>query len=401
MLLLRHVAFLKSVLLYACTSFGGPQVHIAMMMQTFVQKRKDVTEEELIEYNSFCQILPGPSSTQTVFLIAYKRGGISLALISLLIWILPATILMTVFSFVLLYIDNKELQKNVFSYVPAMSLGFIAFAAVKMMKKSINHLATWCIMIGSIIVTVLVHSPWVFPLLIIIAGTISNFSDKRIPGDNKVPMKINWNIMWLFVALFITAGLFSEIARINEWEHRRIFNLFENFFRFGSFVFGGGQALVPMILYQFVSRAQTNWLTQSQLLTGYGLMQAIPGPVFSICTFVGGVAMSEFGTTWQLLGCLTATVAIFLPSTLILLFLFPIYQTMKHNVVIFRSLEGIHAAIVGMVWASGILLFENSIQMEMSTIVVSFITFILLYFTKIPAPFIVLGWLLLGWGLHL
>ena len=72
---LRHLPFLKAVAFYSFTAFGGPQGHIGMMIKTFVQKRHDVTEEELIEYNAFCQMMPGPSSTQTVMLIAMKRGG--------------------------------------------------------------------------------------------------------------------------------------------------------------------------------------------------------------------------------------------------------------------------------------------------------------------------------------
>lgn len=391
--------------MYACTAFGGPQVHIAMMIKTFAQKRKDVTEEELLEYNAFCQILPGPSSSQTVFLIAYRRGGVPLALLTLLIWILPATILMAAFSFLLLYLNAQELQTNLFSFVQPMSLGFIVFAAIKMMKKTVNHLATWAIMLGSIAATVFIKSPWVFPSIIIAAGIISNFSDKRIPGENPAHFKVNWNILWIFFGLFVLAGVLSEWARLSHWEHRRAFNLFENFYRFGSIVFGGGQALIPMMLYQFVSRreslGQAPWVSQSQLLTGYGMLQAVPGPVFSICTFVGGIAMSTYGPFWQLIGCLTATVGVFLPSTLLLLFLFPLYQNLKNYVVIFRSIEGINAAIVGIVWASGIVMFKATMEIEMTTLVVAGLTFSILYFTKIPAPFVVIGWLLLGWATHL
>lgn len=397
---LRHSSFLKSVLLYSFTAFGGPQVHIAMMVKTFAHKRKDVTEEELMEYNAFCQLLPGPSSTQTVTLIAYRRGGVPLALLTLLIWIMPATILMGGFSFLLLYIDARDLQSKLFSFVQPMSLGFIIYAALRMMQKNVRHLATWAIMVGSILVTVFFKSPWVFPCIIFAAGIISNFSNKRIPGENPKHLKVNWNNLWLFVGVFAGAGILSEFARQSHWEHRRIFNLFENFYRFGSFVFGGGQALVPMMFYQFVSRPKTPWLTQAELLTGYGMVQAVPGPVFSICTFVGGMAMSTYGAGWQLAGCIAATIGVFLPSTFLLLLLFPLYQNLKHYVVIYRALEGINAAIVGIIWASGIILFRSSITLEMSTLVVAGLTFCLLYFTKIPAPFIVLGWLLLGWATH-
>ncbi|MBL7754147.1 MAG: chromate transporter, partial [Chitinophagaceae bacterium] len=69
--LYRHIPFLRSVLSYSLTAFGGPQGHMGMMIKTFVEERKDVTHTELIDFMSFCQMLPGPSSTQTITLIGY------------------------------------------------------------------------------------------------------------------------------------------------------------------------------------------------------------------------------------------------------------------------------------------------------------------------------------------
>ena len=130
MAILRHIPFLKAVLLYSVTAFGGPQGHIGMMLKTFVYKRRDVTEEELIEYNSFCQLLPGASSTQTLTLIGYKRGGVSLAVITLIIWLLPACILMGAFSF-LLTNNQKDLTKNLFKFIQPVAIGFLLFASIK------------------------------------------------------------------------------------------------------------------------------------------------------------------------------------------------------------------------------------------------------------------------------
>ena len=97
--LVRHIPFLKSVFIHSLTAFGGPQGHIGMVLKTFVEKRKDLTKEELMEYVSFCQLLPGASSTQTLTLIGYKRGGVKLAVLTLLIWILPACTIMGGLSF--------------------------------------------------------------------------------------------------------------------------------------------------------------------------------------------------------------------------------------------------------------------------------------------------------------
>src|ERR1700760_3600390 len=135
-MLLRHVPFLKAVFLYSFTAFGGPQGHIGMMVKTFVQKRKDVTEEELLEYNAFCQMLPGPSSTQTVMLIAMKRGGISLAVVTLLLWVFPAALMMGAFSFLINYIDTEDIRTNLFAYIIPMSVGFVFYAGVRMIQTS-------------------------------------------------------------------------------------------------------------------------------------------------------------------------------------------------------------------------------------------------------------------------
>src|ERR1700729_2765856 len=111
--MLRHISFLRAVFWHSITAFGGPQGHFGMMLKTFVDRRKDVSKEELMEYVSFCQMLPGASSTQTLTLIGYKRGGVPLAVLTLIIWILPACFLMGAFSFLLEYIGQQALKGDV------------------------------------------------------------------------------------------------------------------------------------------------------------------------------------------------------------------------------------------------------------------------------------------------
>ena len=115
--LIRHIPFLRAVFLHSISAFGGPQGHFGMMLKTFVDRRKDVSKEELMEYISFCQMLPGASSTQTLTLIGYKRGGVLLAVITLLIWILPACCLMGAFSFLVSNIGEMNLKINVFKFI--------------------------------------------------------------------------------------------------------------------------------------------------------------------------------------------------------------------------------------------------------------------------------------------
>ena len=207
-MMLRHIPFLKAVFLHSITAVGGPQAHIAMMMRTFVQHTPYITAEELLEYNAFCNLLPGASSTQTLTLIGYKRGGISLAVITLLIWILPASFLMGAFSFMLQYIDQRWLR-----FIPAMAVGFLAYASVLAFGISVKNTITWGVMIVCSVATyIFFRFPWIFPLLIVLSGIVTNISQRRILQKEVKPRKIKWGNIWLFAFVFIAAGIVSAVS---------------------------------------------------------------------------------------------------------------------------------------------------------------------------------------------
>ncbi len=386
------------MLKHSLTAFGGHQMHFVRMHKLFVQDNHYVTEEELLELNAFVQLLPGASSSQTLTLVGYKRGGVKLAIFTLLIWILPASILMGSLSFLLQFFDKQSISANLFRFVPPMAVGFFAYSAFQSYKIFIKHQATLFIMIGAMLVTYFIKSPWVFPSLIIIGGIISNFSDKRIPKVSDHPSPIKWGNIWLFVFIFVVAGFLSEYARVHNWAMRKPVNLFENFYRFGSLVFGGGGVLIPMMFEQYVQRAKTKYISPQDFLTGAGMVQAFPGPVFSIAAFVGGMVLRDMGPGFQFLGCVIGTIAIFLPSLLLVLFFYPIWNLLKKHVIVFRAMEGINAVVVGIMWAATFILFISiSVPFNWLNLIALLITFALLQFSRLPSPFIVIIFLLVGW----
>ena len=254
-MMLRHVPFLKRVFLYSITAFGGPQAHVAMMMKLFVDRTPYVTKQELLEYNAFCNLLPGASSTQTITLIGYKRGGLPLAILTLIVWISPACVLMGAFSFLLPHLEAMGLNNRLFHYVPSMAVGFLVYASVKAFGVSIRNLITWIIMLLGVGATyVFFQSPWIFPALIVLSGAATNVSKKRIPDIDTGRKKVNWANAWLFMAIFLLAGALSETARKEDWALRKPLNLFENTYRMGSLVFGGGHVLMPMMYEQYSVR---------------------------------------------------------------------------------------------------------------------------------------------------
>lgn len=387
-----------------------------MMLKTFVHGRRDITEAELLEYNAFCQMLPGASSTQVLTLIGYKRGGIGLALLTFLIWITPACILMGSLSFLLDYLGNTSEYLYVFKFIQPMAIGFIAFSAFRMFRISINNTITRVIMpVAAIATFSFFKTPFVFPVLIVIAGAVTNISDKRIPQKGVPPKKIKWGNILIFLAVFLVAAGISERARKQDWPNRGPYNLFENMYRIGSLIFGGGDVLIPMMYQQFVIRPSTDRVEQSNpnalqikqedFLTGSGIVRAIPGPVFSIGSFMGGMALKDKSPQpqTQLIGCIIGAVAIFLPSVLLVLFFYPVWHNLKKYAIIFRSLEGINAAVVGiMIGATFVLMRNVSLDITAFTLlpllnmIIIAGTFLLLNSTKIKPPFIVLICLLLG-----
>jgi chromate transporter len=407
--LFRHIAFLKAVLLHSISAFGGPQGHFGMMMKTFVQRRRDVTEEELLDYNAFCQLLPGASSTQTLTLIGYKRGGVVLAVLTLLIWTVPACILMGLFSF--FPINNST---GLFRFIGPMSVGYLAYAAQKAFRLSIHNTITRVILAISTVATFLLFkTPWIFPILLVLGGIVTNLSDRRIPQRELPQKKIKWGNIWLFAIIFLLAGAGSELAHKNNWPNRRPLNLFENTYRFGSLVFGGGQVLMPMMYEQFVARPESQKLiqrnpgiirvSQEDFYMGWGMVRAIPGPVFSVATFMGGIALKDKGKAMQLLGCFIAATGIFLPSALFVLFFFPIWHNLKKYAIVYRALEGINSVVVGVMIAAALYMVKDLSMNNWKDIILNIAvivgTWSMLKFTRLPSPVIVLAWLVLGWAL--
>ena len=212
----------------------------------------------------------------------------------------------------------------------------------------------------------------------------------------------------------ITAASLSETARKENWPNRTPYNLFENMYRFGSFVFGGADVLIPVMYEQYVVRPETKHIkntnqnvikiNREEFLTGAGIVRAIPGPAFSISSFVGATAMQSKGFTYQILGAIIATIGIFLPSFLIGVFLFPLWENLHKYKILERLMIGLNATVVGIMLASIVYLTKDTIvplqQAPISEALVFFsvmsATYFLLTFSKIKAPFIAAGCLLLG-----
>ncbi|MCZ8355105.1 MAG: chromate efflux transporter [Cyclobacteriaceae bacterium] len=385
----RYFIFLKDVLMLSLTTFGGPQAHLGYFHKTLVDKRKYLTDAELMELNSLCQILPGPSSTQTLTAVGFKVGGPNLAYLTLLVWILPSVLFMTALAVLLNFYQDKHFTLNFTRFIQPMAVGFVSYAAYTITLKTVYTKSGVALMLSAALASYYFQTPFVFPIVLIIAGALTALKYRKQPKIEKEPIRINWSNFFLWAGVLIIAAI---VGKITGWLPVR---LFENFYRNGSLIFGGGQVLIPYLHTEFVQYAPKQYLTTEEFLSGYAIAQSIPGPVFAFASYVGGLAMREYGLGGQIIGGLMSSFGIFLPGTFLIFFVIRFWDAMKRYRGIRASLEGITAASAGLVAAAAVLLFQP-LDNTFLNFGLTIGTFCLLAFTKIPPPLIIVLGLILG-----
>jgi len=393
----RKKEFLKDSILYTFSAFGGPQSHIAILLREFVQKKKYITESELLELNALAQFLPGPSSSQTLAGIAYKIGGLWYAIGIYLIWVLPSTLIMffTAFFFQILL---KSIGKvPVMHYVEFMAIGFVAYAAYSLIRKNINSQFTLVLALLSALISYALNSAFVFPILIVIGAILGSFFGGN-PEETKLgsdliaginPMKLLY-----FLGIFVMFALIGAI--INRTSPFSLpIRLFQNFYRNGIFIYGGGQVLIPYLYTEMVE--MKHYLNPQEFLFGFGIQQAIPGPVFAFSSYVGARAMGNAGSHFwgQLAGSLLAMVGINAPGLILMLFILPFWNSLKQITHIKNALVGVNAVSIGFLLAA-ICILTRQVPLNWMAILVILSTFLALEFTKVPAPVLILIGLVAG-----
>ena len=393
----RHLIFLSDVVWFTLTAFGGAQAHVGMMLKNFVIKRKYISEAELLELNALTQILPGPSSTQTLVGIAYKVGGIRIALTTFFIWMIPSAAIMCLVAISYTALGEKEKFENILNYIQPVAVGIVGYAAFKFGRAILNSDTAFWLAGSSLVATLILRNAYAFPILILIGGIISSAIDTPLEETEmrgKLFSKINPKKIAYFIGvLLFFAGLGAVINRTSPFSLP--IRLFENFYRNGIMIFGGGQVLVPFLYTEFVDMKE--YLTSDQFLSGYAIQQALPGPTFSFTSFVGAITLKNAGYSvyGQVLGGLIAVLGINLPGLILVLFIVPFWNDLKKITRIKNSLSGINAVSVGFMGAAFILLVQP-LGVSLTTVALISITFLLLAFTNIKTPFLILAGIILG-----
>lgn len=319
-----------------CTSFGGPTAHLGYFQKEYVQKKKWLTDQQYADLVALSQFLPGPASSQVGMGIGLIRGGIVGSILAFIGFTLPSVIFLICFA---LFLTNTTIDLNWIQGLKLVAIAIVAQAIVDMSKKLLPTIHHVFIALLALSAMLLFQTSWLQIIIILIAAITGQLILKnRTVATTSMAFskKMGITCLSLFFGLLVLLPLLA-----NTFQHDWLY-LIEKFYMAGAFVFGGGHVVLPLLETQFV---ETGLMSTSSFLAGYGITQAMPGPLFTFATYIGT-------TLYGVSGGLLATFAIFLPAFLLIIGALPFWQVLSTNAKLRGAVSGMNAAVVGILAAA-------------------------------------------------
>jgi chromate transporter len=320
-------------LLLGCVSFGGPAAHIGYFQRTFVKKLEWLSNDGYGKLISLSQFLPGPSSSQIGFAIGLQKAGLAGGIAAFLGFTLPSFILMYWLA-VAVNLDNPaSWLLSVISGLKLLAVVIVLDAVITMFRSFCKSRLSVLIVLLSVLILIIYQSFYTQMLVLLIAGLIG-VTNTKIPSEGVSIIHTLKTISWLPLMLF--ASIFLISLGLSQYDS--FAGLFATFYKNGSLVFGGGHVVLPLL-----QTSISDTLTEQQFLFGYAAAQGVPGPMFTIATFMG----AQWLHTAPLSGAILATLAIFLPGFLLILAINNSWQSLLQHPKFIGASAGINAAVVG------------------------------------------------------
>ncbi|ART81208.1 chromate efflux transporter [Oceanisphaera avium] len=313
-----------------CVSFGGPAAHIGYFQRHFIQKLGWIPQDRFASTLALCQLLPGPTSSQLGFALGYQRGGLWGAIAAFVGFTLPSFLLMLGLALAGSAWTHQPAALAIVTGLKLFALVVVADAVLSMSKQFCRQQSTLIIAVVSAAILWLVPSFISQVGVLIMAALLGAVLLKAEPREQPLPLTINWPFMVAFGALLLLLPLLSLSGSAA---------IFADFYQAGSLVFGGGHVVLPLL-----QDSLPDSLSNSTFLTGYGAAQAMPGPMFSMASFLG----AELYSAAPVVGAVVATFGIFLPGFLLVLALQNSWQALADRPSLAGAIRGINAAVVGL-----------------------------------------------------
>ncbi|QDK40913.1 chromate transporter [Bacteriovorax stolpii] len=365
------------------TAFGGPIAHLSYFHEEFVKKKKWLDEHSYADLVALCQFLPGPASSQVGMAIGLNRSGLLGALAAWLGFTLPSAVLLIMFGLGMTYF-NLQSHHNILHGLKIVAVSVVAHAIYGMWRKLCPDMGRSLIAIVSCLVLIFIKATLAPVIVLIVAGGIGAFFFKttfvlpHTPTVRELNRKLGVCCLIIFFSLLVLLPLLRSVYPMHSLE------LFDSFFRAGSLVFGGGHVVLPLLQNEVVT---PGWISKDLFMAGYGLAQAIPGPLFAFTAYLGAVSeLTPNGWTGGLLCLISA----FLPSFLLIAGALPFWEKLRTFSHIRQSMLGINASVVGLLLAAFFHPVWTSAIFNLRDFLVALVGFILLEKWKVSSWCVVL-----------
>ncbi|MFB7138758.1 chromate transporter [Gottfriedia sp. NPDC056225] len=358
------------------TCFGGPIAHLGYFHKEYVRKRNWIDDKSYADLVALSQFLPGPASSQMGIGIGVLRAGIIGGIVSFIGFTLPSIIALILFA---LFLHDFNLNNSGLIHgLKLVAVPIVAQAILGMIKNLTSDLKKKAIALIAMMATLIWQTTFTQIAVILVSSTFGYFLYQDNESSDEATLISNISKRFSVICLVIFFMLLVLLPLINSFTSSKWISLFDSFYRAGSMVFGGGHVVLPLLEHEFVP---TGWLSKETFLAGYGMTQAVPGPLFTFAAYLGTIMKG-----WQ--GGLIATIAIFLPAFLLIFGTLPFWSSMRRNSNLRRALLGVNAAVVGILISA----FCNPIWitsvLSIYDFVIVAVLFSMLVFIKLP-PWII------------
>ena len=333
------------------TAFGGFMALISVVQNYVVDRKKFLSNDEMLDGISLATILPGPVAVNVVAYAGYKIRGLAGAIVCAAAVILPSFLLILFLSYAYFTWGDMPAVDSVFKgFLPAVAAVIVA-TVINMGKKSITGIKEFSISTIAVAVLVLIGGFYSTLAIILCAGLaglllfksaggvvqVSSSSPnlkKSVLKSKKLPI-----IMLAFIALcalLLTAPYINSDAFMAT-------KLLATFSGMSLLLFGGGFVFIPLMQESVVETY--HWITHQEFIDAIAMGQITPGPILISATFIGYKVAGVLGATM-------ATIGIFTPSAMLMLVCTHYFQLLNESIYLKAILKGVRCAVIGMILAA-------------------------------------------------
>jgi chromate transporter len=368
------------------TAFGGPAVHLAMMEEEFVRRRRWLTHSDFLDRLATANLIPGPSSTEVaIFIGQLKQGWLGL-IVAGTCFIVPAASIVLLIAWAYVRFGALPKVEGMLAAIKPAVVAIVIQALGKMARTGVRTLPLALIAATAAALSGFGVSPiWVLVISgLMSAATVTN--KNRLLSIGLTAFSKHFRSAATFSLPKTLAG-FMAFAVAGEAIPVGLVRLFLSFLKIGAVVFGSGYVLLAFLQTEFVERLR--WLTEKQLIDAVAVGQFTPGPLSATATFIGYVVAG-----WP--GAIVATVAIFLPGFVLVAASGPLLPHIRRSPVASAALDGVVAGSLALMAVVALQLARASL-VDRVTVAVFAVSLIALIRFKVNSAWVVLGAAIVGW----